>query len=124
MMTRPLMVTPLASASSRGVGDVAAGNCWCRRPRHVDGVAVGLERRAGEAAAMAKSMPPLIEVPVRTKARGGLDDWAEKSLAVASSRMTVQCGDLLRPDADHSTKLTRDLPERSGSRIAWMTRGM
>jgi len=59
---------------------------------------------------MAKSMPPLIEVR-SAKARGALMIGAEKSLAVASSRMTVQSMTIsycLTPD--HSTRLIAILP--------------
>jgi hypothetical protein len=49
---------------------------------YVDGVAIGVER-ARASCAMAKSMPPLIEVRSAT-ARGGSKICAEKSLAVAS----------------------------------------
>jgi len=117
MMTEALDGDALASASSRRrdvaaeiVGAVARSRRW---------LAVGLERRAGELR-HGKSMPPLIEVR-SAKARGRLDDLGpEKSLAVASSRMTVQSmTDLLRPDARPLHEAGPRSGQRSGERIAW-----
>src|SRR5271167_561933 len=59
---------------------------------------------------MAKSMPPLIDVR-SAKARGASIICAEKSFAVASSRMTVQSMTIFcAPTPDHSIKETAILP--------------
>ena len=73
--------------------------------------------------AIAKSMPPLMAVR-SANARGASTIWAEKSLAVASSRIMVQSITIFcAPTPDHSTRLTAILPSPP-ERMASITRGL